>query len=87
MHRSIGTHCSLPQSAATEDKHQAPLGFRTAGPGGAVQALERPMLGSCSLRFNEGPKGSGLVVFNIENRIQLCFVHHFLHVFCRAEQL
>jgi hypothetical protein len=35
----------------------------------------------------KGPKGGGLVVFNIQDRIQLCFLHHVLHVFCWAKQL
>jgi hypothetical protein len=35
----------------------------------------------------KGPKGDGLVVFNIQDRIQLRFLHHVLHVLCRAKQL
>jgi hypothetical protein len=32
-------------------------------------------------------KGCGLVVFNIQVRLQPCFLQHLLHVFCRARTL
>ena len=35
----------------------------------------------------KGPKGRGLVVFNIQDRIRLRFLHHVPHVSCRAKQL
>jgi len=37
--------------------------------------------------LQKGAKCRGLVVFNIQHRIQLCFLHHVLHDFCRAKQL
>jgi hypothetical protein len=41
---------------------------------------------SCSSRLTERPKGRGFIVQDVENGIQLCYLHHIMNVIRKVEQ-